>query len=204
MIQLPKSWNEITIKTWQELNLIQSESELTTLIERISILADCDPEDVRKLDIKEFNKLTEELRWLGSDLPKEINLKIEIEGKKYGMIPDLNFISTGEFVDIENWKDKSVENIHLIAAVLWRPIIKEEEGGTYFISKHKPEGFMNRADLFYNNLKITDIWGAVLFFSSFGLQFLEIIQDYLVVEGKITEVKKPKKTSTRSRLKKSK
>lgn len=204
MITIPKSWTEITIKTWQELNAVQSESELTNLIERIAILSDCDPQDIRNLDMKEFNKLTDELKWLGSDLPKEINLKIEIDGKKYGMIPDLNFISTGEFVDIENWKDNSTENIHLIAAVLWRPIIKEEEDGSYLISKHKPEGFMRRAELFNNKLKITDIWGAVLFFSSFGLQFLEIIQDYLVEEGKITEVKKTKKTSTRSRLKKSK
>ena len=201
-MNLPKSWEEITIKTWQELNSVQSDSELTVLIERISILLDKDPEEIRQLDIKSFNKLTEQLSWLGSDLPNKINLKIEIEGKKYGMIPDLNFISTGEFVDIENWKNNSIENIHLIAAVLWRPIISED-GDEYLISKHKPEGFMKRADLFLNHLKITEIWGAILFFSTIGMEFIEIMQDYLVEEEKAS-MKKTKKTSTRSATKKNK
>lgn len=198
---IPKSWNEITISKWKELNSVQSDSELTTLIERISILADRDPSEVRSLPVREFNEISSQLSWLGEDIPNNINLKLEIGGKKYGMIPDLNFISTGEFVDIENWKSDSIQNVHLICALLWRPIIWED-GDDWRIAPHESAGFTKRAELFLNELKITDVWGAILFFSSFGLQFLEIIADYSEEEKKLQNPKMKKKSSTRSRLKK--
>jgi hypothetical protein len=183
-----KNWDEISLQTFRELKSIESDNELSVLINRLSILCDSDSEDIRSLTIPEFNKLTEGLSFLNEEISNEIKLKIEIDGKAYGLIPDLNFISAGEFIDIENFKQDSEANIHLICAVLYRPIVKEDELG-YLIAQHSPRGFQQRAELFLNKLPITTVWGTLLFFSSLGIQSLQIIEDYLKKESVQKETK---------------
>jgi hypothetical protein len=197
-----KSWDNMPIKTWKELNEVQSDNELTVLVERMAILCDCDPQDIRNLDMRDFNKLSEGLSFLSGDLPSEVNLKIEIDGKWYGMIPNLNYISSGEFIDIENFKKDSIKNIHYIAATLWRPIVKEDDLG-YLIQNHQPRGFEERANLFLKKMPITNIWGGILFFSSFAIQFLEITQDYLEKENLKPETKITQKPTRKNKPKSS-
>jgi hypothetical protein len=194
MIQLPNKWDLVTIKQWKEINEIQTESELTRLIEQISILSDTDPEEIRQMSPRDFNTLTAELFFLSEDLKPEVKLKFEIDGKKYGLIPDFNFITTGEFVDAENWKADPIGNIHLLCAMLYRPIIKED-GDDYEIEPHTSKGFARRADLFLKKLPITLPYGAVLFFSTIGIQFTEIIADYLEKESSLNNKKKKMETT---------
>lgn len=196
MIQLPKSWAEVKIDTWQELSLVESETQIGVLINKLSILADCDPEEIRQMPIVEFNKVQQQLLFMNKPLKKEIKLKIEIDGKKYGMIPDLNFLTTGEFLDAENWKDKSVENLHLYLALLYRPIISED-GDDYKIEPHKAEGFMKRAELFRKNLTIEYVWGTLLFFSSLGLNCTKAILDFLEAE-EAAKIQTPTKKTTQT------
>ena len=196
-----KSWDDISLQTFKELKSVESDNELTVLINRLSILCDCDSEQIRALPIAEFNKLVEQMTFLNEPIKNEVKLKIEIGGKSYGLIPDLNFISAGEFIDIENFKSDSEANIHLICAVLWRPIVKEDDLG-YLIQNHQSRGFIQRAELFLNKLPITMVWGGLLFFSTLGIQSLEIITDYLEAENQQeTMTKTP--TVTKKSVKKS-
>lgn len=172
-----KSWDDVTIAMWQEINQIETESEITRQIEQISILTDSDSEEIRSMPMSKFNKLRQELIFLSQKPSANVITTFEIEGKEYGIIPQMDFISTGEWMDAENWKDNPVDNIHLYAALVYRPIIKRE-GDFYEIEPHKSSGFMERAELFRNNLSITTIHGAVLFFSSFVIGFMPILEDY--------------------------
>lgn len=187
-IKLPKSWSEVKVKTWRELNGIQSDSEMSVLIQRLSILADVDQEQIRRLSIPEFNKLVTEASFMSEELKPEPVLRFDIAGKRYGMIPDLNFITTGEFIDVEQFKKDPIANIHYLAALIYRPIIWEEDDD-WKIAPHTSTGFQRRADLFLNELPITTIYGAVLFFSASGIQFTEIIVDYLETEAKLEKKK---------------
>lgn len=196
MLSIPKSWSEVKICTFQELHAVESETEIGVLINKLSILADCDTEDVRALPISEFNKIKSDIEFMSKPLAKKINLKIEVDGKKYGMIPDLNFLSAGEFLDAENWKDKSIENLHLYLTLLYRPIIWED-GEDYKIEPHKADGFTRRAELFRQNLTIEHVWGTLLFFSSLGLNCTKVILDYLESTETQTDKPQPKKTKTK-------
>jgi len=205
-----KSWKDVTIEMYQELSNIESGNDISVIINKISILVDTDQEEIRNLPVPEFRKLTEDISWVANDPTKEVKIKFEIDGKKYGMIPDLNFITTGEWADIEAWKDESNENLHLIAALLYRPITKED-GDEYEIEPHKTQGFMKRADLFKQRLTIDQMWGSLLFFSASGLKFIEITADYLEEEAKVATRKakraaayKKKKMTTQKATKKSK
>jgi hypothetical protein len=197
-----KSWDDITIKTFMELKSVQSDNDLTVLINRLSILCDRDSDEIRSLPINEFNELTEKISFLNESIPNGFKLKMKIDDKWYGMIPNLHYITAGEFIDIENFKMNSEENIHLICAVLWRPIVKEDEVG-YLIQNHQTRGFKERAELFLNRLPITAVWGGLLFFSSIGIQSLEIITDYLTEEKVETPKMKTQKVTTKKRKKNS-
>jgi hypothetical protein len=173
-----KTWDDVTIGMWQELNAIETDSEVTRIIEQISILTDVDPAEIRKLKMREFAQMQSEASFIYTQPKAEVTIKFEIDGKRYGMIPQLDFITTGEWMDAENWKDRPIENLHLYAALLYRPIISED-GEDYKIEDHKSDGFMKRAELFRNKLSINVIHGAVLFFSSSAIGFTEILVDYL-------------------------
>lgn len=181
MNEIKKSWNDVTIGMWQEISQIQTDSPITEMIEQISVLADMDSEEIRAMSMTEFRKLQDDITFIQKAPNPEVTIKFEIDGVRYGMIPQLDFISTGEWMDAESWKDESVNNIHLYAALLYRPITKD--GEVYEIETHKSSGFMERANLFKERLSITTIHGAVLFFSSSAIEFTKILADYLVEEA---------------------
>jgi hypothetical protein len=183
------------------MNEVQSEYESTKTIERMSIITDIDPEEIRALSFTEFGKFQQKLSFLNSSITNEVQTTFVLGNKEYGMIPNLDLISAGEWIDAENWKEKPVDNIHLYAALIYRPITKKNDDGTYEIEPHTVHGFMSRAERFNNELPITTIYGSVLFFSALGMVSMESITEYLVQLQK-KELKKTKKTQTRPRTKK--
>lgn len=202
-LELKKGWNEVSIQMWQELNSVERENDLAVIIERMAILGDTDPETIRELPIPEFRRLQDEIVWVADKFKPDMQVTFMLGDVRYGMIPDLNFITTGEWADIDNWKDDTVGNIHLICALIYRPVKRYVDNDDYEIEPHKSQGFTKRADLFLNKLPITTVYGAVLFFSASGIQFIEIIADFLEEEAK--EVKKTTKTTrTRKASKKNK
>lgn len=194
-MRIPESWDEISISRWRELKSIQSDNEATKLINQISILTDVDVEEIRQMPIKSFRDISDKvISFLSKPISNEVKTRFELNGKRYGIIPDMNFISTGEFVDMENFAKDSTSNIHLICATIWRPIVSETED-EWTIAPHTSTGFQKRADLFLNELPITMVWGGLVFFSSFVTEFLKITLDYLEEEEKSSnQVKKTKKT----------
>jgi hypothetical protein len=193
-IKIPTTWDEVTIGQWQEISNIETDLPETKDIETIAILADIDPEEIRQLNIKTYQSLKEKLRILSdSPISTEMKLKIELNGRKYGFIPNLDFITAGEWADINQWSNDSVDNLHLISAVLYRPIIKEDDDN-YEIAPHLPNGFMQRAELFKKELPITAVYQSIFFFISFGIEYMRILTEYLTEE----ELEKKKKTSKKT------
>lgn len=183
MREIKTKWSEVTIGQYQELASIQTDNEIGLFIERLSILTDRDPAEIRSLGLKQFQDFQKKLAFLSEDVSAEVILKFELDGVRYGMIPDLNFITAGEFIDAENWKSEPIDNLHLYAALLFRPIVKETEDN-YYIEEHKSHGFVKRSELFRDKLSIEIVNGAVLFFSSFVIGLMPILADYLQTDMK--------------------
>ena len=201
-----KSWDDVTIGMWVELNNIDTESPITKEIEEVAILTDRDSTELRTIPMSEFRQIQESVKFKHTPPKVEVTLKFEIDGKRYGMIPQLDFISTGEWMDAETWKDDAVNNIHLYAALLYRPITKEE-GEVYEIEPHKSSGFVERANLFKDRLSITVIHGTVLFFSTIATEYIKILGDYLESlekqsSMKMSQTQTPTKTHKRKPFKK--
>jgi len=197
-----ESWADITIGQYQEIMSIQTDNEITKFVETVSICFDTDPAEIRSLSLSDFRELQSKMSFLREDPESEVVNIIEVNNIEYGLIPDMNVITAGEFIDAEQFKINPMENLHNLVALLYRPITKKLSDGQYEIDLHKSQGFEKRADLFQNNVSIQIVLGAVLFFSllatELSVSFLTSLQQKMNLE---TEQKKKTKT-TRTRTKK--
>lgn len=51
----------------------------------------------------------------------ELVTTFELDGIEFGLIPDLTDITTGEFLDLDNYQN-DIQNIHRFMSVLYRPV----------------------------------------------------------------------------------
>jgi len=195
-----KTWDDITISIWQELEAIEADNAITRFLNQISIITDTDIDEIRSMPIIKFNKLRDDLKFMNEPPNKDVVVKFEIDGVKYGIIPQMDFMSAGEWIDAENWKDKVDENIHLYSALIYRPITKET-ATHHEIEPHTSSGFIERANLFKERLPITTVYGAVLFFSAFVMSVTKVLADYLMEEHQenLTKISMTKATQTHTK-----
>jgi hypothetical protein len=176
-------WDDITIERYQEIqNIIPDpESPYTTDIERLSIVLDMDPTEIRSINIRDYSKLRDKVSpILDKSIPKTVKLRFKLEDIEYGFIPNLTYFTAGEIMDTEGWKNDVNGNIHYYAALLFRPITISRSEDDYEIEEHKISGFEKRAALFKEKLPITYCYGSTLFFLSGAMASLKTIQDYLI------------------------
>ena len=95
--------------------------------------------------------------------------RFELDGVHYGFLPNWNKgLSFAEYVDIDTLASKSYEEIldylHVLAAMYYRPIIKERSLHDFDIEKYTMDGFEERSQLFKKKLNVGVILGAQFFF----------------------------------------
>jgi len=162
---LPEHIGEITLEQFQKYNLLLENKDCTDIEfenKKIAIFT--------KLDEKSCELLTQKDRKDCLDIIDnsmnhsiEFTNKFDFNGKKYGFIPNLDNISGFEFADLTT-AGMDVQNLHVVMAVLFRPIINEDKFGNYQIEpyngtqsteegmKQLPLHLVNGALFFFLNL----------------------------------------------------
>jgi len=195
--KVPKSWNEVTIGQYREMISVEQDEGISHIIEKISILTDEDPADIRKWPVNKFRQVSEEIKW--SNLPVDTYVldQFELDGVTYGRIPRLDFILTGEMIDVEQWQKDPIGNMHFYAALMYRPVTHQLPT-YYLIEDYKVEGFYERADLFNEKLSITKVNGFFLSCSIFVTQFTIGLADYST--HRLPETKKKLKKTSKKKV----
>lgn len=126
--KVPNKWEELNLK--QYCGLLQiTENELITNEEKVirilNILTNINKHDLRKIDMNDIKILENELNFLNKFEIKYDDPQLVVEHKNifYGLI-DLNKISFGEYIDLEEYKKDISKNLIKIFALLYRPIKK--------------------------------------------------------------------------------
>lgn len=115
----------------------------------------------------EADKTLMEVMNILNDKPDFIH-RFVYDGVEYGFIPNLNDISTGEFIDLDEYI-KDGKQLHKIAAILYRPVTKRN-GKLYDIEKY--EGTSKYADTMMKvDYKV--VLGALVFFWNLGNSLLK-------------------------------
>lgn len=123
-ISVPTHINDVTLAEYQKFALINTENQDKEFFtfKTIEIFCDVDIALVAKMPYETTLELSKEvLAVLDQTIP--FTNRMTLNGIEYGFIPDLQAMSLGEFIDLEeNLSD--AKNFHKAAAVMFRPIVK--------------------------------------------------------------------------------
>jgi len=99
-----------------------------------------------------------------------------LDGVHYGFFPNWRELSFAEFVDMDTISTKKPDELlnmlHILAAVMYRPIIEEKSEHDYKIEKYNVETMKDRSELFKKKLDIKYVLGAQFFFINYANRFL--------------------------------
>tara|TARA_R110001592_G_scaffold204577_1_gene454629 strand:+ start:1469 stop:2116 length:648 start_codon:yes stop_codon:yes gene_type:complete len=177
-ISVPTHINDITLEQYQRFALINNEdTDKEFFIHKtIEIFCDIDLQTVSKFPMKDAREISEEiLVALQQNVP--FTDRFELDGVRYGFIPDLQSMSLGEFVDLED-SLKDSKDFHKAASVMFRPITKE------FKSIYAIDGYEANPEMHHVMKKapIGVISAAIVFFYSIVNELLLVSEDFSAQE----------------------
>ena len=173
-ISVPTHINDITLEQYQRFALINTEEQDKEffMFKTIEIFCGVDIALVSKMRLKDAESISSEvLEVLQQNVP--FTNKFELEGIKYGFIPDLQSISLGEFIDLEEGLSKD-KDFHKAASVMFRPIVKEF-GELYTIDGYEASTEMHHV---MKQAPVGVISAAIVFFYNIAKELLKASQDF--------------------------
>ena len=185
---VPTEWKDITIAEYQRYLQIAKSNRRTRDNEIISLFCKIDKELLKKLKLKDKKVLVNKInKFVNSKNETSLEKRIKFNGKKYGFIPNLSKITTGEFVDIEEYGKDINKNLHRIMSVLYREIDKTS-GKLYNVKSYDPDEI--EIDKF-KKLPMSTTLSAIDFFFRLGTNLLEDLNNYSMEVVKMNQEKKP-------------
>jgi hypothetical protein len=173
-ISVPTHINDITLEQYQRFALINTEEQDKEffMFKTIEIFCGVDIALVSKMRLSDAESVSNEvLEVLQQNVP--FTNKFELDGVKYGFIPDLQAISLGEFIDLEEGLSKD-KDFHKAASVMFRPIVKEF-GELYTIDGYEASTEMHHV---MKQAPVGIISAAIVFFYSIAKELLKASQDF--------------------------
>ena len=95
-----------------------------------------------------------------------------MNGIEYGVIPNLDDISLGEYIDLDTYMG-DWDNMEIAMNVLYRPIT-EKMDDKYLISEYDVESKDKLTDI-----PLDVVLGSVFFFYNLGMELSQVMMDYL-------------------------
>ena len=187
-ITVPTSLNEITLEQYQKFLKIAEENPEGNFLnaKMIEIFCGIPLSDSYKLKMSSVSAIIDILNEMLNVTPNHVE-KFTLNGVQYGFIPDLDEMSLGEYIDLDN-NISSWAEMHKAMNVLYRPI-KIKKGDKYSIEDYdvsNPEAL--------KDMPLDAAIGAVFFFLNLGLELskhtilysnleeMEDIQEQLILE----------------------
>ena len=163
-ITIPNNLNEITLGQYQKfLSIAENNKEGEFLnAKMIEIFCGISLADTYNLKMSSVTAILDVLNNMLEQKPQHI-VQFKMDGVKYGFIPDLDELSLGEYIDLDNNISKW-EQIHIAMNVLYRPI-KDSKGLNYNIKDYDTSDSDKM-----KNMPLGAAMGSLFFFYNLGLE----------------------------------
>ena len=163
-INVPTSLSEITLGQYQKFLKIAENNPDGNFLDAkmIEIFCGIPLSESYKLTMSSVTAIIDILTELLECTPEHVE-RFTMQGIEYGFIPDLDEMSLGEYIDLDNNVSKW-EQMHVAMNVFYRPI-KESKSGKYNIKDYSvknPE--------FMENMPLDAALGSLFFFYNLGLE----------------------------------
>ena len=182
-INVPDSLNEITLYQYQRFEKLIQENEASHFVNQktIEIFCNIDLKDVARIRIADIDDLISHLNTLLQQKPK-LTKTFKLGVYEFGFIPKLEDMTSGEFIDLENYLS-STETFNQAMAVLYRPI-KSKVKDLYTIEEYE-SSYKYSEVLKYMPLDIA--LGAMVFFWTLQKDCVNALTDYIQNEVEQSE-----------------
>jgi hypothetical protein len=166
-INVPTSLNEVTLGQYQKyLKIAENNPEGNFLdAKMIEIFCGIPLSDSYKLKMSSAAAIVDIITELLNQTPKHTE-RFKLNGIEYGFIPDLDEMSLGEYIDLDNNVSKW-EQMHVAMNVLYRPI-KTSKVGKYNIEEYDVKNPEKMKDI-----PLGAAIGSVFFFLHLGMKLSE-------------------------------
>lgn len=163
-INVPTSLNEVTLGQYQKyLKIAENNPEGNFLdAKMIEIFCGIPLSDSYKLKMSSATAIVDIITELLNQTPKHTE-RFKLNGIEYGFIPDLDEMSLGEYIDLDNNVSKW-EQMHVAMNVLFRPI-KTSKVGKYNIEEYDVKNPDKMKDM-----PLGAAIGSVFFFLNLGME----------------------------------
>lgn len=162
-IQVPTSINDVTLREFQKFSEINGEDQDAdfVLFKTISIFCDVPMDIVAKFPQKEAEQIADEIRNVLNETAT-FQRRFVMDGVEYGFIPDLEAMTIGEYVDLEQGL-ADPKQYHKAAAVMYRPIKRsykevyaiepyDATNGSADVMRDMPFGLVQAGSVFFYNI----------------------------------------------------
>ncbi len=184
--KIPKSWDDITIEQYQEINRLDKSDEIDYLVSLVSIVCHLDVETVESMDLKKLRDLGTSLAFIKTMPDKFVN-DFKLNGKKYIVDCNIAHITTGQYIDLNKYIELGIEeNMHKILTLFCLPTKRKF---LKRVSLKYGKGYdLNELSVELLKTPISVAYPLALFFCKLLEKSMPAIQDSLIQE--VEEMKK--------------
>ena len=174
-IKIPETLSEIKLSQYQKFIKTTKDIEDENFIARqmVGIFCNIPDEVVKSIRAKDYDEIIASISKVLEQKPTH-EVKIDVDGVKLGFIPNIEEITVGEQIDLDEYF-KDVSTMDKAMAVCYRPI-KQERSNGYLIEDYKGDGKGLDVDL--NTALATSV-----FFSTLTSDLLNATQKF--IEGQV-------------------
>lgn len=173
-VTVPTDIDAIELGQFQKWSLANTEDadKEFLLFKTIEVFCGLEMRLVSQFPLDTAEEIAEEI-FAVLDQKKPFKNRFTLDGVEFGFVPDLEAISIGEYIDLENGL-KDVKEFHKAAAVLFRPILKSS-GPLYTVEAYNPTTeTVNRAKTFPMGV----VSAAIVFFYNIVNELRQDFQAY--------------------------
>ena len=176
-ITIPETLNEITLSQYKDFLEVADKCEGDLLAQRmIEKFCNIPLHQVLLMKLKDVREIITDLNTM-FDNKQPLQTTFTLGKKKFGMIPNLDEMEFGEYIDLET-NISEWETMNKAMAVLFRPITSQVDG-KYEIEPYNGSATYAEVMLF---APLDVVLGACFFLFSLGNELLKATQNYLVEE----------------------
>ena len=174
-LTIPTSLNDIKLAQYQKFLSIAKDNEESEFLQQkmVQLFCGIDLKDVASIRYKDVAEITANINNLFTKENRFIQ-RFKRGGVEFGFIPNLDDMSTGEYMDLDTYIT-DWDTMHNAMAVLYRPITNKL-GNKYQIEEYK--GSVTYADVM-RHAPLDVVLGAMVFFYNLGNDLLKSTIDYL-------------------------
>ena len=167
-VLVPTTLSEITLEQFVRIINSEEKNAGTTfqMQKTVEIVCGIDLQSVATIKYSDVKSIYDHIQKLFQGKPGFIP-KFKMDGQEYGFIPELDEMSFGEYIDIDE-NMSSWDTMHNAMAVLFRPITHSKEE-RYDIEKYQG---LSKAEK-YKDMPVDVALGANFFLFSLGIELLE-------------------------------